>query len=781
MIPQLTSSISSSPVAVYIGNNNLDSLPLTKVIKSRAIIKPLQRKNENIFKFRAHRNTLLCNRKLNQKNPGPILLSDKREKHVTFLGAEYITIYELSNKLESNISEVSLHENTRKTEFVNKYQHEKDSSTSNFNSNSNIKDITEEIDNKDEDSLNHLDKNNVDNKDGLHVSPRDRCDTLNLHQINNQHSTYNKNREKLRFQLEAIFSKVTEKHLDTILKEKSNDKITTHYKNSNNKERNGQPQYCENYLTRNLLYHEELTDSKLMNNRSVNNNESNYNQHENLRMLSTQITKVVNELRELLCGTWPLKSSHMLDVQKFACQKSLEYRQEYNELSASQKSRQIQISSLREKNDKFRDSTKLSIPFENSVLNLNRQFSTELGNSEFSSIVSASSEDNLSFENLKRSAEQLNSTLRKRRDMNDTRPLSASSSPVKALDRCLYPNKTNFLEGHSTNKFVPSHDCDSFLSKPKKQNRDKTEPDHNVVITSLNASNNKSNEFICQTNRCNSHVTFDLRVLDSYNKSDKTFNHFNSYLPGIQNISKRKRLIDISTPPIDEFDNTNYSTVEIPFALPSQDLLHLTNNKIDDTKSKHRDFIGFQKWNYPRRLSDASFDIDVNSFADGYANPRNHDIKRTESNLKRYVYNDRLSSFFDYIYVPGNNSQLKFKEKDRQETFIELRRSRTASPDVYSNDFSILNENNSQVNSNGCNQISNFTLPRFFMESDLKSNRLIPSNFQNDYVERLFRPSEENRISSRLDTLNLSSRRRNQRRWQTIKQKHSKRQESYSR
>ncbi|VDP30492.1 unnamed protein product [Schistosoma margrebowiei] len=778
MIPQPSSSISSSPVDVYIRNNNLDPPPLTKVIKSRAITKPLQRKNENIFSFRAHRNTVLCNRKLNQKNPVPIRLNDKRKKHVTVLGPEYITIYELSNKLESNTSEVSLHENTHIIEFTNKYQHGKDSSTSNFNSNSNIKDITEEIDNKDENSLNHLIKNNVNNKDGLHVSSRDRCDTMNFHQMNNQHSTYKENREKLRVQLEAIFSKVTEKHLETMLNEENNDKIITNHKNSKNNEQKGRPQYCENYLTSNLSYHGKLTDSKSIKNHSVDNNESNYNHRENLRMFSTQITKVVNELRELLCGTWPLKSSHMLDVQKFVCQKRLEYKQEHNELSAYQKSRQNQILSLGEKNDKFRDSRKLSIPFENSISNLNHPFSTELGNSEFPSIVSASSEDNLSFENIKKSAEkQLNSILRKRGDMNDTRPFSASSSPVKALDRHLYLNKTSILKHHPTNKFLPSHDCGFFLSKPKNQNRDKTGPEHNVVITSLNTSNNKSNEFICQTNHYNSDVTFDLRVLDSYNKLDKTSNHFNSYLPGIQNISKQKRLVDIPTTSIDEVHNTNYSTAEIPFAVPSQDLLELKNNKIDDTKQKHRSFIEFQKCNYSRRLSDASFDIDVNGFADSYANHRNHNIKCAPNNLKRYVYNDRLSSFFDYIYVPGNNSQLKFREKDKKGTFIELRRSRTASPDVYSNKFSTLNENNSQTNSNEWNQISNFTLPRFFIKSDLKSNRIIPSTFHNDYLERLFRPSEENLISSRLDTLNLSSRRCNQRRWRTIKQKYSKRQE----
>ncbi|XP_018651431.1 putative ccaat-box DNA binding protein subunit B [Schistosoma mansoni] len=778
MIPQTASTISSSPVAVYLRNNNLDSLPLTKVIKSKAIKKPLQMKNENTSKFRPDRSTLLCNQKSGQKNPEPIVLSDKRKKRVTFLAPEYIIIYELSNKLENNISEVDLHETARKTEFTNKYQHGKDSSTSKFDCNSNTKDIAEVINNKDEYSVNYLIKNNVHNKDGLHVRLRDKCDTVEFHQMNDQHSTYNENREKLRVQLEAIFSKVTEKHLDTILKGKSNDKIITNYKNSKDIEQMGRSQHCENHLTDNLLSHGKLTDSKSMKNRSIDKNESNYNQGENLRMLSTQVTKVVNELRELLCGTWPLKSSHMLDVQKFAYQKGLEYRQEYGELYASQKSWQSQNSSLREKNVKFRESTKLPIPFETSTLNLNRPSSTELRNSEFSSIVSTSSEDNLSFENIRKSAEkQLDSILRKRRDMNDTRSLSASSSPVKGLDRCLYPNKTNVLENLRTNKFVPNHYIDSFLSKPSNRNWDKTEPEYKAVITSLHALNNKSNEFICQSNHYNSEGIFDFRVSDSHNKLDKTFNHFNSYVPEIQNISKQKRLVNICTSPIDGAENTNHATVKIPFAIPSQNLLELTNNKIEDSKTKHRNLIEFQKWNYSRRLSDSSFDIDVDGFADGYVNHRNRNIKCAANNLKRYVYNDRLSSFFDCIYIPGNNSQLNFKENDRNETFIESRRSRTASPDIFPNNFSSLDKNNPQMNSNEWNEISNFTLPRFFIESDLKGNRIIPSSFQNAYHEWLFRPSEENFISTRLDTPNLSSRRYNQRRWQTIRQKYPNRQE----
>ncbi|CAH8443315.1 unnamed protein product [Schistosoma turkestanicum] len=734
MFSQPTPTTLSSPVAFSEGNNILDSLALTNITKVSVSPQSLQLNNEHSLDCQLDKNTPLCNLKSDQKNSELTVLSNKRENHVTFLSPEYNTTYDLPNQLqgvtcEKSIHEVGLHENTNETEFSNHHQHEKGSSVSHFNFSSDIKSNPDQINNKDNISVNYLVKNNLYNQNGLHVELSDRYDTPNFCQNNDQHSTYNENKAKLRVQLERIFNKVTEKRSETTLMREA---IVTTTANCKNSQDNKQKRYFGNYPVSNASSHEK----PIMKNLNVTQDKSNYNKSEKLRILPMHITKVVNELRELLCGTWPLKSSRMLDVQKFACQKGLQYRQEHNQLTV-QESQSSQVSFSSKENSEFKKKKTSSVSFENLIQNLSSPLSTELGNSKFSSTIGINSEDDLCFENIKRSVEkQLNNILRKQRDIYGTRSLSASSSPVKFLDRNLYFNKIDFSECHPTNKFVSNYESGSFFGKADKKHSDKSKPKNNVVINSSHTLKNKSNKYACQVNNYSPDRTSCLGLLGLCSQLNNISNHFTSHSPRIQSISRKKLLENVSISPTNAAENMNYSTPEIHSPLPSQNFLRLTNSQ----------------WDCSKRLLDFSFDKDVKGCTDRHSNPLNHNIKCIANNPERYFYSDCSSSCFDYIYVPGNNSRLKFREKRRRGAVIKLRRSKKVLSDTYSNNSSSLKEKYVQINPNECNQISNFILPRFSRESDLKNNSLIPANLRNVYDERLFHPSEGNPISSRLDS-----------------------------
>ncbi|KAH8853829.1 ccaat-box DNA binding protein subunit B [Schistosoma japonicum] len=786
----------SSCITVIESNNKSNLSILTANSSCSAKSMPLEPNSEDISNYRSDMISPFCNQESKLKNTEQKTVSNKCKKRVTFLSPECSIKNNMSCELqtfhhEANSPEVSLQEN--RTTTTNQGQHEKNNMTFHFDSN--IRTPVEFVDNTDENFLNYsatLNKNDVSTLLG---DLSDTSKKLDFHQQNDQQETYAENRDKLRVQLKEVFNKVKNKSSDNLMLEKQNNNLLNSiYTDSEDSKQTDKLQNSENYPTCNTMPHMKSNDSSInrsLNNRDINISKSAHSQSKSLTVFSTHINKVVNELRELLRGTWPLKTSRIVDVQKFAYQKALQYRQEHGEISDYLNNQQEDPLMPSRKNVPFKEDVNLCFPSKNSILNVNSPLLTGIVNSKFPPLVNSSFGDNLSFENIKRSVErQLNNILRKPRNVNSLRPLSASSSPVKGLGRYLYPNEINFLKNCSINNNASSNENDFLSHKATNQNVGKNKPKHNVPIIFSPAVNHKSNESVCQSNN---HIQscLGLDKLDSHNMLDNTFNRSNSGLTITQKNTHQTQMVNISTSPINMIENAKFPTHEIRSEKPSQGLprekraqarflefkdspcctsvLKLNgaiNKKIERDKSEHEYSVEHQKWNYPRKILNSSSDIDVDGFTDSCGDCRSHNTTLILNKPNVSLYSDRPSSFFDKIYVYKNKLPMSFKVKDRQRIFTDLSRSKTPPPYFSQDNFVSLNNNNTQIHPNESNRTLTFKLPRYFIESDLTYSKFVPADSMRSCNER-YSPHYEDNLSSRLDTLNLSSRRYNQARWQT--------------
>ncbi|CAH8437616.1 unnamed protein product [Heterobilharzia americana] len=641
--------------------------------------------------------------------------------------------------------------------------------------------------------------------------------------INGRDKIFLENRKKLEIQLRRLFVPTSEGTPSTSLVQtnKNNNSLESVHQNLRKKST-----YLKGCLSNNILPSSVLTDIPINKSTKQNilkrNNPERFitNDQEGIEgKFIPKITTVVDELRGLLCGTWPPKSKRIFDVHKYAYQKALQYRLELDETKNTQSNQSSQESDSCAEISKLKKRGELRTSSEAFINSFSEAPSTNVKDLEFSPLISASSEDNLSFENVRRSVEgKLNNILKQTRNVDSTNQFWSSSFQPKCSDGCSSLNESCLLDTHSKGSQISHHGVasQSFMNGPLNTKPSLSRKGNLIEPTFSYKINDISKESVFQKyltsnlSSCTSQSPLWNQstwsdTFSSFKNWDDSYNYSSTFMYKTGMKFKFRPLADLESSANKVASERKNHLLTIGYIQPSQKLeasglkrtkvldsrrrkskseevsfnkgslkfssiVHKKNQR-DEYQYKHINLSGNMR--YFKRFSEYPSLLDYRSFDDCYVKHKSPQMNNVAVNSKEQMNISYLSASSDSIYVPEQYSPTDLKNEDKQKTFIELRRPRTASP-YFSDDSTSMNENQISRDQHQSLKRLDLKLPRFSLEyEDVNNNILAPLYFErNDNTQCL-------QMNGSKSSSKLISQRYSQTRWKAVGPAYSKYRKCY--